>query len=85
MYAGQMMIFIIALGTAISLISSIVIIIRTRRLAGGWAEMKSPLYYAQSPLAIALVLAGVANAMLPPQKLADSWHDQPKHYGYHTD
>mgnify|MGYP000700958455 CR=1 FL=1 len=31
--------------------------------------MKSPLYYAQSPLAIALVLAGIANALLPPKNL----------------
>ena len=69
MYAGPMMIIIFAIGAMISLGSSLFIIFRTKNEGGGWSDMKSALYYAQSPFAIALVLAGVANAMLPPQQL----------------
>ena len=70
MFAGQMMLLSIGVGVAITLGLSLRIIFKTKSEGGGWAEMKSPLYYAQSPLAIALVLAGVAKAILPPKNLS---------------
>ena len=70
MYAGQMMMLSIGIGLLISVLSSVYIIIKARREGSGWDEMKTPLYYAQSPLAICLVLAGVAKAILPPKNLS---------------
>ena len=77
MYAGQTMILIIAFGALITIGSSIRIIMKVKSEGGGWPEMKSPLYYAQSPVAIALVLAGVAKAILPPQHLSISGQINP--------
>lgn len=70
MFAGHVMMISIGVGGMISLVASLVIIWKTRADGGGWAEMKTPLYYAQTALAFGLVGAGVAKAILPPQHLS---------------
>ena len=70
MYAGQMMMLSIGIGAVITIALSIRAVIRVRAEGGGWAEMKSPLYWAQTYIAFGLVGAGVAKAILPPQHLS---------------